>query len=642
MRIHSAGRIRATIVLSVLILNGCGMSGKLPQGLYRNGILTMNPVDQNKLMITVRAEYNVDTEKILAAVEKQFPDVELVPVFHCAPDTDYELRKSLLSGTSEDIMISPNLKAIADIAPETLMDLSADNYANSYEDSAVRDCEINGKLYYLPGPSSVYGIVYDRTMFRENGWEVPGSYSGFISLVKKINASGIRAIQPTCKYARQAQLVFTMFSYDMTFDGIENARWLSDYRGGHAKMNGHIDGALQRYRELFEAGVIRPDDFDIQPGNRSDMFYRERQCAMIIENEQAVRYAKAAGSDHEYAMMPFWCGDEKNSDHLMSIPGYYIGLSAALSAKENARKLSKIKEILRWISTPEGQNMLSGGETLQISNVTGTTHKAGSFSAGVEGTLKKGNFAPEVALLPSGNNNPVEKILQTDLRKYLEGTMSSEELEKDCDAVRDKNLDRTADPGEKLGTAERDFTTEETGLFIADALKKKTGADIGLCLMGTVHRGTVSRLYKGDVCAADIRTLDLNVGTTGKDKNDKKLWVVSASGSEVKELLEKGCAYDPADGVPNMPYYVASGLRIRFAPWQREKLLSVRTEDGKALAPDKTYRVALWGWPFDDACTLKVEEVFSDICEDILSQAVRDRKNVKPENNGRFEIVYSK
>ena len=592
------------------------------------------------MTITIRAEYNVNNEALRSALEVEFPDVNFVSVFHCSQETQYELRQSLQSGQAEDIVISPNMKSIADIAPETLLDLSGESFTDNYIGSALEVCQIDGELYFLPGPSSIYGIVYDKTLFGQNGWQIPKSYDEFIALAKTINASGVRAIQPTCKYVRQAQLMFTMFAYDQVFGGVDNYKWTKNYQAGNASMKGHIEPALDKYKELQAANVIEMGDFDVQPGNRSTMMYKDHSCAMIVENEQAVLYAEQAGSDHEYGMFPFWCGNGANSDKVMSIPSYYVGVSARLSQKGNEAKLAKVKAVLTYISTPKGQTAISGGELLQMSNVAGTDFKENEFNTAIMATVQKGNAVPEVELMSTGNGNAVEKALKNDLRKYLEGSVSDDQLIADCDAARDGALKGSVERGEVVAQASDNFTCLETGLFIADALREKADAQIGLCLVGTTHCGMVGRIYKGDIHTADIASLSLSVGTTSGDPNDKKLWRVSMTGTEFIDLIKTAYMFNPNDNVPNIPYYVASGLKIRFAPWQTDKLVSVTMADGTKLESDQTYTVALWGWPFEDACTGTVEEVYEDSCDDILTEAVKKAGTLTPDNSGRFTLAY--
>jgi len=620
------------------LLTGCGSS--VPAGAYSDELLSASPPGDGKVTLTLRAEYNVNNDAIVSALEKQFPDVNFVPVFHCSQETQYELRQSLEHSSAEDIIISPNMKAISDIAPDYLLDLSAEDCTGNYIGSALEACQINGKLYDLPGPSSVYGIIYDKTLFAEKGWSVPHSYDELAALCKTADASGIRGFQPTCKYARQAQLVFTMFSYAQTFGGVDNYRWLLNYQSGAVPSAQQLAPALERYQQLHADGLILPGDFDVQPGNRSSMLYKDHTCAMIIETEQAELYAQQAGSDHQFGILPFWCGNGPDDDYLMSQPSWYIGLNRALADKGSESKLAAAKEALRYISTPEGQEAISGGTMTQISNVQDVPYTETPFNAGVQDTIRKGHLVPEVDLMVSGNNNAAEKALQADLRKLLEGTMTAGELTADVDAARDKALSAGGIRGSRGGEAKTDFTRLQTGLFIADALRQKAGADIGLCLVGTVRCGMVGRIYAGDLYDADVVSLSLSVGTTGKDPNDKKLWLVSMSGQEILELLKMGYATDLSDGMPGMSYYTASGLKIRFAPWKEDKLVSVQLSDGGKLQPDGTYTVALWGWPFETPCPGTVEKVFDDSCDEILSAAIQTASPLQPFSDERFQLVY--
>ena len=603
-------------------------------------IVTLTPVDTSKTVITIRTEYNIDDSHMEQALEEQFPDIDFVFTLHCSGVTSYELRQSLESGTAEDIILSPNMTAISDIAPDTLVDLSAESFTDNYEGTILDGCDVDGKLYYLPGPSSIYGIVYDKTLFEQHGWSVPTSYSEFISLCDTIEASGIRAIQPTCRYARQAQMVFSAFSYDDAFGGVDNYAWLMSYQEGGSTMEGHLEPAFQRYSELQSAGVIEASDFDVQPGNRSRMMYVDHTCAMIIENQLAQTYARQAGSDHEYAMMPFWCGDGENSDHLVTLPNYYIGVNANLTQEGEGDRYAKVMEVLDWMSTPEGQLALGGGSLDMVSSIKGTPTSINDFNQGVQSTIEKGNCVSEVNLMSSGNGNLAEVTLQKGLRSYLEGSMTAEQVMASCDAARDDALMKGFDRGTVVGRASRDFTRLQTGLFVADALRARADADIGLCIVGQVNCGELGRIYAGDITDKDVQQLSLSIGKTGNGGNDKKLWKLSMTGAQLEDLLATPYTTPDTDSIWNQPYFVASGLEITFAPWAPTsgKLESVTLADGSPIDPDATYTVAMWCWPFSDACPYTVLQVFDDSDTDILSAAVTGQSTISPDSEGRFTL----
>src|SRR5574344_359110 len=411
---------------------------KVSPGTAQNDILSMQRINPQKTVVTVRTETNIADSAMESSLEKQFPDVDFIFVQHCARETQYELKKSLESGDFEDIVLSPHLNTLNKTISGALYDLSGEKFVNSYNNQALASCAVGGKLYYLPGPSDVYGIVYDKTLFEAKGWAVPHSLSEFVSLCKIIDSSGIRAFQPTCRYPRQAQLLFTMFCYDSVFGGINSYEWLSDYQRGSVPMSSRLAPAFNVYKKLHELNLINPEDFDMEPGNRSIMMYSRHTCAMIVENQMAEQYGKTfhitdQSEIHKYGMMPFWCGDDPNSDHVMSYANYYIGINKNLAEKKNQKKLAAVLKAMEYISTPEGQLALSDGKMTMMSSVLNTPIESNEFNKEIQNTIKKGNAIPEPNLMSSGNGNPAEKALQQGLRLFLENKMTAEQVMSSCD-----------------------------------------------------------------------------------------------------------------------------------------------------------------------------------------------------------------
>lgn len=624
-------------------------------GTAKNDILSIKEVDQHRMLITVRTEANINDAHFEEAVERQFPDVDIVFKEHIAPETMYELRQSLSSDDFEDIVISPHLPIVSDIVAEHLLDLSGESFTANYNSNSLSACSVDGRLYYLPGPSDMYGIIYDRTLFAANGWSVPKSYSEFISLCKKIDGAHLhasdgtilRAFQPTCRYPRQSQLIFTMFCYDDLLGGLENYDWLTKYQQGKAGMKDHLLPAFDKYRELSEANIIRADDFDMQPGNRSTMMYTNHSAAMIIENNLAENYGRTfpvlkGETRHEYGMIPFWCGDTKDSDHLLSYANYYIGVNKALARKDNKTKLSKVRDILTYVSTPEGQLATAGGSLTMVSSVTGTPMEATPFNSGIQETIAKGNVIPEPNLMKSGNNNPAEKALQAGLHAFLENTMTPEEVCDSCDDARDKSLAQGIDHGAVVAVATKDFTRMETAEVIADALRSKVNADVALCLVDKMHCGLLNRIYKGDITEKDVATLSLSVGPNNGKPGDQKLRVLSITGAQLKTLISMPYRTDLSSSDRFVSYFVPSGLKIKFAPWAPvdEKIISMTLADGTEIDDAHEYTVALWGWPFDEAIPCSKCMVYDFPCDEIFHDYFVKEKTLAPPTDGRMTLVW--
>ena len=618
--------------------------GPLPSGAAASEVLTLVPVKQDKMLITLRAEYDVDYDYMEAALEKQFPDVDFVFVLHWTGDTPYELRQSLAGGAAEDIVLSAFMPAVDDVAPKYLLDLSAKDFTAHYKTSALNECQLGGRLYYLPGPSDMFSLICNRTMFAKYGWTPPKSRTEFNELCKKISAANLRALQPTCKNAPDAQLLFTSFVYKKLFAGLDNYKWLADYQQGRAKMSQHLKPAFDNFKEMAALDLVRSADFDIRRANRSKMEYTDEKCAMIIETQMAQQYAQLYKSKSEYAMMPFWNGDAENDDYLVTKRNYFLGVNKALEAPENAKKLAKVMEVVAYISTPAGQRACSGGTLSMLPCIKGAAIDFDSFNEGVRSTIKKENFAQTVDFLASGANNPVQTTLHDGLRDFLEGKSSAGTVMNACDAARDKALREGIAKGAVVGRAQENFTKLETGLFIADAFKKKTGADVGLCMVGKINYGTVARIYKGDITEKDVSMLTMMLEKKPQYPDDKKLGVVSMTGAQLMALLRRPYEEKDSESFRNAPYFVAAGLKIVFAPWAPDdrKLKSVTMADDSPLDLHKLYKVALWYWPFDARCPYKTVRIYDESCDDIFKEALKKAGAVTPIRDGRFALDWSR
>jgi ABC-type glycerol-3-phosphate transport system substrate-binding protein len=615
MKRFYSGLIAVALGLSLV---GCGADNKTAdiQGAYENEILTTSAVSQDKTLITIRTENNVaQTVNLEEILEQQFPDVDFVLIHDGSLNSEYNIRADLVNGTECDLILSRRLNTVDDIAVDYLLDLSAESFVDAYYINAVDNCATaDGKLYYLPGPSDVYGIVYDKTMFEENGWQLPQSYSEFVALLDTIRAADLTAtytdsngtlqeetvvpIQPTMMYPDMFQIFFNTYGFDLVYQGVENYHWLSDYQNGTGSMVGHMEPAVAKFKSLFDDGILSLADWNMQPGVRSDMMYTYHTTAMIIECQNAMNYAKTfadkVGDEavyHEVAMMPFWTSDEPDSDYLYSIPNYFMAINKS-SAEESEEKKALLLDIFEYLSSVEGQEMLLN-DSPQISNVQGVAMDESSFSDAIRDTVEKGNVISNFYLAAGENSKQVEKQLRSTVPDMIEGNISVEEWLLAADQVRDDFLSGTLTQETVYGTVETTLTKLESAYTLADMYRELTGSDIGICLGGAWRYGTNGYFYEGDITDSSLSCVTPDKESSS-DENPMAGTIVTSTmtGAQILAILNN--ATGPADCDTEYDYYVASGLTVRFDPWASEgnRVLSCKTADGKELEPDATYQVA--------------------------------------------------
>jgi hypothetical protein len=414
----------------------------------------------------------------------------------------------------------------------------------------------------------------------------------------KVQKDTVVPFQPTMMYADMFQIFFNTYGFDDVLQGADNYTWLSEYQNGSGSMVGHMEPAVEKFKSLFEDGILSLSDWKMQPGTRSDMMYTYHTTAMTVESQNAMNYAKTfaeeagdAGVYHEVGMMPFWTSDEEDSDYLYSIPSYFMAINKQ-SAEESEEKKSLLLEIYEYLSSVEGQEMLIN-DSPQISNVQGVSMDESAFTDAIRDTIERGQLINNFYYAAGENAKQVEKQLSSTTPDMIRGDMSVEEWLQAADEVRDEFLVGTLTKETVYGQVKTTLTRLESAYTMAEMYRQLTDADIGICLGGGWKYGTDGHFYQGDITDSSLSCVAPDKESSS-DENLMAGTIVTSTmkGEQILDILNNGTG--PEDTDPAMAYYVASGLTVRFNPWAEEgnRVLSCTTPDGNDLDMDKTYQVA--------------------------------------------------
>lgn len=625
-----------------------------------NEIITVEDLSDDRMVIVIDSQFNVTTSNIEAVVEEKFPEVNVIMRLQNSADSFYYTSKALEHDLIGDIFFCAiGLNKDEKLLSENFIDLSDASFINNYYQNALDGVAVNGKIYMLPGFSDIFGIVYDRTLFEEHGWELPSSRDEFIALCKTIEEeTGYQAFMPTMRYSRMAMLLSHGFHYERVIAGLENQQWLRSYRKGEESFLGHMEPMFEGMKELFDAGVLTDTNFSIKPGVRSTMLYKEYTAAMTMETQNAVTYAENAESEHEYGMMPFWNSNEKDSDYLVSAPGFNIYVNKHLEKPENAEKLKKVMEILEYFSTPEGQSALLNDEVATISNVKGTESTFDrAFMDGVADTIVRGNIFSEVRYTDLTYNNPFQNAYREALMGYINGTMELEAAMRYCDEAMQKLNNTVEDEEQVYGTASENFTVLETAAFVADVLREEADADVALVLARQASYGVAENFFEGDITDTALKLVSMDY-ISGENPAYNQLVTVELTGEQLFSILNYPYLHSAATDIRTMwlkydtpSYWVLSNIKIEYAPLMTENsIISIKNMDGSEFDMEKTYQVAIWNGCFsnltetdyfDSATLAAMGEVtpVSDLSSvELIKAAVIEAGEISPPDDGRFII----
>ncbi|MEG1577247.1 MAG: extracellular solute-binding protein [Oscillospiraceae bacterium] len=620
MRYISAGLLAAMLV---------SLSGCAPKSTAVDDVLTQKVTEQGRTPITVLVKNAFSVDGFEVAVEKKFPNIDIIQVGNHTSNmgiAEYETR--MKHDDLTDLVMTWPLDAGSDYAPDRLLDLSALPCTARYNAAHLDKVSEDGKLYYLPGPAQIRGIVYNKTLFRENGWAVPKDFEGFLSLCDKIDQTGIRALQLGLGNAEVLDTAFVGYSLSECMSSPADFQWLNDYNSGEGSFAAHAAPALDIFQTLIDRKVLQPGDLKLTYADRETMVF-SRQCAMVEDSVLIARMGmEHSGCTDEFGLMPFF-NPGKNGDWARLYPVCYIGANRHLEEPQNKAKYELVLQLLDYISTPEGQQALMGDTGAMYSSLLGVPPPD----------------VPEIVdLLPALESGrctvfPTLKNAQSALRKGLAGMVAGT-LTADQVAEMVEAQNKTPEVSASLlvlGSAAEDFTQIETGNFVTDAMRAKSGCEIALFLDNgkdgkTNGKGIGAKLYEGPLTVSDIFRILPDL----RDNETMTLCEVTMTGENLIHTLEYAI---PVDNHRTGWFYYFSGLQMEFSPTAQpgSRIKSITDADGNAIDPAKLYSVAVMDHSVPEDALETAEDTgiyIPDLLEEVITQ-----NTISPSDDNRFTVV---
>ncbi|WP_394919249.1 extracellular solute-binding protein [uncultured Robinsoniella sp.] len=614
------------ITLSLLLfLSGCSASDSNKS----EDVLTQKAASKGKTQITVLVKYAFTINEFEKAVEKQFPDIDLVQVGNYTRNMGIEEYAARLEHDDiPDIVMTWPLDVGREYWSDRLLDLSGMEFSSRYNTSMLNDISTDGKLYYLPGPAQVRGIVYNKTLFKEKGWEVPKDYEGFLELCKTIEASGIRSIQLGFQNQEVLDTAFVGYNFGNYFSRPQDLEWMDDYNQGIGSFGEQFGGALDVFQQMTDAGVWKASDLEIDYSEREKMLFT-RQCAMVEDSSLMAKmgYSQTGTSD-EFALMPFF-NPGSNNDWARLYMVCYIGLNKHLAEPENKDKYDLVMEIMNYISTVEGQKMLSADTGAMYSSLIDATPPDVPEIEALIPALNQGRYA----VFPTLGN--AQGALREGLAGMLKGTLTKEDVIRMAD---EQNLFPPVTESPKLlGEASESFSLTDTGNFVADAMRTWGDCELALYLDngkdGNYNgKGISGRIYAGDITTSDIDRImpDLKANDSGA------LWKASISGEDLLAVLEYSVS---VENNQTGWFYYFSGLKMEFDPTAEpgNRVKKITASDGSAIDPARNYTIVVTEESVPEEYLQNCSKTDS-LSYDIVTRAVESAGTISPAKDGRFVL----
>lgn len=489
-----------------------------------------------------------------------------------------------------DILINSRSQDVTEDLAGNLVDLAAYDFMSEYLPSVVDRLSIDGHVYYMPGYLTFFGFFYNEDMFAEHGWEAPQSLEDLVALNEKAKAEGIRLVSYSMELPGRRFMQLTNIAAAQFLHTPQGLEWEQRFFAGEATMGGTFEPFMDEYQTWIDSGLISAADIDLTAGEAEGMF-ESGEAAMYYSVGSAMSQDDC---DFDLGQAPFLAkgNGEENGWYQYSTSAYY-GINKELEKPGNEEKLAIALEMLEFMSTPEGQELLKEGGEGRYSATRGSDEGFRTpLLSEYYGVVDRNNLVEipvySPLLFPGGDA----------LGEYLRGTVTAQEALRICDEAMLENKSETQ-MGGLLGHVDRDLSAEETVQYFADALCDYRGTDVALMLPASMSNGQyhvngiAGKLYEGDVYANQLAVLlpYTNEKTT--------LATARISGSDLRALLDDGQVFVQDDWVGDDPQpfrYQVSGADVSY---DGDGSVQSLTVDGREVEDDDEFTVAYFNGAVD-------------------------------------------
>ena len=238
---------------------------------------------------------------VIAGFQEKYPNVE-VDYEIKASDNQQVLATALQSGEGPDLFWTNG--TATDIMPGyvengMVTDLSDSVDFSLMTDDAMKLSTVDGKQYSVPWLTmDTRACFYNKDMFEENGWKVPGTFSEFENLLATIKEAGIT---PISQCYEDWSLLFiwepVMSAYDPEYTrGLDDYTSKADGPGASGSLQKLVDWADAGYFGDNWLGVINSDDevLGFTTGNAAMMIGGTWNISTIDQNNPDLNYGAFA------------------------------------------------------------------------------------------------------------------------------------------------------------------------------------------------------------------------------------------------------------------------------------------------------------------------------------------------------------
>lgn len=481
-----------------------------------------------------------DYTQLAKAFKEAYPEVELQFISYSGENSTSYLHKILEVGQAPDIYTS-NILPDKELQKKYLVDLSVYDFSTRYAVSRLNECSVEGSIYMLPCNYSVLGIYYNKTLFEKHGWTAPKSFQELEKLVPKIREANVDVSATSLEYTGNGFQYLFNLGATMFLRMPEGLEWIERFLNGETTADIVWEETLAYMQKWIDLGMIDGKWFGHTTGDVINHFIQGNTAFFIYGGP--FRFTQNEdGTGDQYGIMP-WLSEDGSNNRYITNTACYFGLNADLEKPENKQKMQDALKFMKFISTEEGQRLLSGSQKQLLTLSGGNAEVAKEYNEVIK-MLDAGFCAP---LIYAGWENLIVPVGSECLKWYAGKSTGKQVIAVMNSAMKNSIENRT----DSYANVMENLTQEETAKLVGTAFAEAVGADGSLISLGEYHDGKENKdgvngcLWNGPVTDEIISTVN-PLGWVDTIKT------ITLTGSEIQQLAEEG--YDLFGDGNSFPY----------------------------------------------------------------------------------------
>ena len=171
-----------------------------------------------------------------------------------------------------------------------MIDLSSYDFTDNYVESRLQDVSDDGAIYMLPSAYSCIGIIYNKTLLEEHGWELPKSFTDLEKLAEEAKASGVQLCLAQIAYPGYGFQYMCNIADTGFLGTFQGKQWQKDYLTGKVNVSdtqGMMDCMeyIQKWKDL---GMFTTNEKDPQSDDetRNEFIYYRAVLYLYLRKER--------------------------------------------------------------------------------------------------------------------------------------------------------------------------------------------------------------------------------------------------------------------------------------------------------------------------------------------------------------------